>query len=60
MSQVIHHADAHRSQILSILGSRGLEVPDIGVWDYAEATGLMQELRPGSRTVIGEEQYGAL
>ena len=45
MTQAIHHADDHRSHVLSILGARGLAVPDLGVWDYAEAAGLMQELQ---------------
>src|SRR5438094_3314551 len=44
MAQVIHHADDHRTHILSILGARGLTVPDLAIWDYAQSTGLMQEL----------------
>jgi uncharacterized damage-inducible protein DinB len=48
MAQAIHHADDHRTQILSILGARGLPVPDLGVWDYAESRGLMQELEATS------------
>jgi hypothetical protein len=28
-------------QVLSILGVRGLEVPELGVWDYAESIGEM-------------------
>jgi uncharacterized damage-inducible protein DinB len=42
MAQAIHHADDHRSQILSILGARGLEVPELSVWDFALATGRMR------------------
>ena len=45
MAQAIHHADDHRSHVLSILGARGLEVPEpngLDVWGYAEAEGLMQ------------------
>jgi uncharacterized damage-inducible protein DinB len=45
MAQAIHHADAHRSHVLSILGARGMKVPDLGVWDYAEAVGQMHELQ---------------
>jgi uncharacterized damage-inducible protein DinB len=44
MAQAIHHADDHRSHILSILGARGLEVPEpngLDVWGYAEAMALM-------------------
>jgi uncharacterized damage-inducible protein DinB len=45
MAQAIHHADDHRSHVLSILGARGLEVPEpngLDVWGYAEAERLMQ------------------
>jgi uncharacterized damage-inducible protein DinB len=48
MAQVIHHAGDHRSHIMSILGARGLELPepnDLDAWGYAESEGLMQELR---------------
>jgi uncharacterized damage-inducible protein DinB len=47
MAQAIHHADDHRSHILSILGARGVPLPEpngLDVWGYAEAAGLMQEL----------------
>ena len=43
MAQAIHHADDHRSQVLSILGARGLEIPELDVWHYAESAGLLQE-----------------
>lgn len=45
MAQAIHHADDHRSHVLSILGARGLEVPEpngLDLWGYAEAQGLME------------------
>jgi uncharacterized damage-inducible protein DinB len=51
MAQAIHHADDHRSHVLSILGARGLEfpdVPDLSIWGYAESTGLMQEPKAAS------------
>jgi uncharacterized damage-inducible protein DinB len=51
MAQAIHHADDHRSHVLSILGARGLDVPEpngLDVWGYAEATGQMQPV--GSAT----------
>jgi uncharacterized damage-inducible protein DinB len=41
MAQAIHHADDHRSHVLSILGAGGLEVPDLDVWSYAESAGHM-------------------
>ncbi|HEU0027432.1 MAG TPA: DinB family protein [Ktedonobacterales bacterium] len=40
MAQAVHHADDHRTHVLSILGARGLEVPDLDVWSYAESAGL--------------------
>jgi uncharacterized damage-inducible protein DinB len=39
LAQSIHHADDHRTQVLSILGARGLQVPDLDVWDYATEAG---------------------
>jgi uncharacterized damage-inducible protein DinB len=50
MAQAIHHADDHRSHILSILGARGLAVPEpngLDIWGYAEASGLMQPVASG-------------
>ncbi len=47
MAQAINHADDHRSHIMSIVGARGLEVPEpngLDLWGYAEATGQMQEM----------------
>lgn len=35
MAQAIHHADDHRTHILSILGARGLDVPRLDVWAYS-------------------------
>ena len=40
LAQMIHHADDHRTHILSILGARGLEEPRLDVWAYAQAAGL--------------------
>jgi len=47
MAQAIHHADDHRTQVLSILGARGLEVPELGVWEYDWSVAPWQEL-PGA------------
>jgi uncharacterized damage-inducible protein DinB len=47
LAQTIHHAGDHRTQVMSILGARGLELPgpnDLDAWGYAEDLGLMQEL----------------
>jgi cyclophilin family peptidyl-prolyl cis-trans isomerase len=41
MTQAIHHADDHRTHILSILGARVLEVPELDLWAYAESVGQM-------------------
>ena len=42
MAQAIHHADDHRTQVLSILGARGLDVPDLDEWAHADSQGLMR------------------
>ena len=42
MAQAVHHADEHRVQILSMLGARGVVVPELGVWDYAQQAGHMR------------------
>jgi uncharacterized damage-inducible protein DinB len=44
LAQAIHHADDHRSHVLSILGARGPEVPELDVWAYAWSASEMQEL----------------
>jgi uncharacterized damage-inducible protein DinB len=43
VAQALHHGNAHREQINSILTSLGLEPPDLQVWAYAEATGRIWE-----------------
>lgn len=42
MAQAIHHADDHRSHVLSIIGARGLEIPELDLWGYAESHDQMQ------------------
>jgi hypothetical protein len=47
MAQAIHHADDHRSHVMSILGARGLQIPEpdgLDLWGYAESTGQMKEM----------------
>jgi uncharacterized damage-inducible protein DinB len=39
MAQAIHHADDHRTHVLSVLSAIGIEGPDLDVWSYAEAAG---------------------
>jgi uncharacterized damage-inducible protein DinB len=49
IAQAIHHAECHRSHVLSILGAHGLALPgldigeDLDVWHHAIAEGLMRE-----------------
>ena len=47
MAQAIHHADVHRTQILSILGTQGIDVPDLDMWEYGSAAGYV---RPVTQT----------
>jgi uncharacterized damage-inducible protein DinB len=44
MAQAIHHAADHRTHVLSILGARGLEVPELDAWDYAFSAGHMMQV----------------
>ena len=44
-AQSIHHGDAHRAHVLSILGSHGIDVPELDLWEYAVEVGL---LTPGT------------
>lgn len=52
IAQAIHHAECHRSHVLSILGAHGIELPgldigeDLDVWHHGIAVGLMQEVAP--------------
>lgn len=49
MAQAVHHADDHRSHVMSILGARGLDVPEpngLDLWGYAEETGIMRQADP--------------
>lgn len=45
--QALHHGNAHREQICSMLTALGLEPPDIQAWTYAEATGRARRRRDG-------------
>jgi uncharacterized damage-inducible protein DinB len=49
MAQAIHHADDHRTHVMSILGARGLDVPQpegLDLWGYAEEAGLVHQAAP--------------
>ena len=39
ITQAIHHANEHRAQICTILGSLGLEPPDVSAWGYSIESG---------------------
>jgi uncharacterized damage-inducible protein DinB len=36
--QALHHGNEHRAHICTVLTSIGVATPDLGAWDYAEAT----------------------
>jgi uncharacterized damage-inducible protein DinB len=42
MAQVVHHSDVHRAHILSVLGARGIEVPELDLWEYGAAAGYVR------------------
>jgi uncharacterized damage-inducible protein DinB len=44
MGQAVHHADDHRTHVMSVLSARGIEGPDIDVWSYADATGRVEHV----------------
>jgi uncharacterized damage-inducible protein DinB len=44
LAQVVHHGTDHRSQICTALTSLGIEPPEIGVWEYADAVGRAADL----------------
>jgi uncharacterized damage-inducible protein DinB len=43
--QALHHGNAHREQVCSILTALDVEAPDLQGWAYAEATGHARELK---------------
>lgn len=47
--QALHHGNAHREQICSIITGLGVEPPDLQVWAYAEATGHAHEVPAAER-----------
>ena len=44
LAQVVHHGTDHRSQICTALASLGIEPPEIGVWQYADAVGRAADI----------------
>ncbi len=43
LAQAIQHGTDHRSQICTALTSLGIEPPELDVWAYADAQGLLTE-----------------
>lgn len=48
LAQAIHHAESHRTQVLSILGAWGIEVPELSLWEYAGVTGSSRQAEPAA------------
>jgi uncharacterized damage-inducible protein DinB len=48
LAEAIHHANEHRTHVLSILGASGHEELRLNVWRHAIATGSMREVRPAA------------
>ena len=44
MAQAVHHADDHRTHVMSVLSACGVEGPDLDVWSYADATGRVEHV----------------
>jgi len=44
MAQAIHHADDHRTHVMSVLSAHGVEGPDIVIWWYADENGEVQHV----------------
>jgi uncharacterized damage-inducible protein DinB len=47
MAQAIHHADDHRTHVLTVLSVNGIEGPDLDVWSYADANGKVEHVGTG-------------
>ncbi len=41
ITQFSHHGSDHRSQVCTTLSTNGLEVPDLDVWAYGDAEGVI-------------------
>lgn len=39
LTQIFHHANEHRAQIGTIIGSLGFEAPGVSAWEYSFETG---------------------
>jgi hypothetical protein len=43
--QALHHGNAHREQVCSVLTRIAIDPPDLQAWAWAEATGRAHEVR---------------
>ena len=48
IAQAVHHADDHRTHVMSVLGAHGIEGPDLDLWSYADATGRVEHVEARS------------
>jgi uncharacterized damage-inducible protein DinB len=44
MAQAVHHADDHRTHVLSVISARGHEGPDLDLWSFADETGRVEHV----------------
>ncbi|HEX9364835.1 MAG TPA: DinB family protein [Candidatus Dormibacteraeota bacterium] len=49
MAQAVHHADDHRTHVMSVISAIGIEGPDLDVWCYADATGNVEHVEVEAR-----------
>ena len=40
LAQLVHHGNEHRTQATTILGSHGIDPPEISGWAYGRAVGI--------------------
>lgn len=45
MAQAVHHADDHRTHVLSVISAHGTEGPDLDLWSYADANGRVEHVK---------------
>jgi uncharacterized damage-inducible protein DinB len=42
LAQAVHHADDHRTQVLTMLGARGYAVPEPDIWAFGSERGFVR------------------
>ncbi len=48
LAQALTHGTDHRTQVLTILSTLGVEHPDLDAWDYGRSVGRVVEVEGGS------------